>query len=70
MWEDPVVAEVHRIRETLAAECNFDMTAFFADLRRRQAALGERLVLPKQRPEPTADADRVRDSISPADASL
>ena len=47
MWEDPIVAEVHRTREKLAAEYNFDVTAFFADLRRRQAALGGRLVRPK-----------------------
>ena len=52
MWEDPIVAEVHRTREKLAAEYNFDMTAFFADLRRRQAALGERLVPQKKRAEP------------------
>ena len=52
MWEDPIVAEVHRVREKLAAEYNFDVTAFFADLRRRQAALGARLVLATKRAEP------------------
>jgi hypothetical protein len=60
MWEDPIVAEVHRTREKLAAEYNFDITAFFADLRTRQAALGARLVHPKKRPEPAAEADRGR----------
>ena len=48
MWEDPIVAEVHRIREKLAAEYNFDIKAFFADLRKRQTALGARLVHQKQ----------------------
>ena len=43
MWEDPIVEEVHRIREKLAAECDFDIKAIFADLRKRQAALGGRL---------------------------
>ncbi len=52
MWEDPIVAEVHRTREKLAAEYNFDVTAFFADLRRRQAALGARLVRQKKQPNP------------------
>ena len=52
MWEDPIVAEVHRAREKLAAEYNFDVTAFFVDLRRRQTALGGRLVLQKKRAEP------------------
>jgi hypothetical protein len=48
MWEDPIVAEVHRTRQKLAAEYNFDIGAFFADLRKRQAALGGRLVHPKK----------------------
>jgi hypothetical protein len=52
MWEDPIVAEVHRIREKLAAQYNFDVGAFFADLRSRQAALGGRLVFQKKRAEP------------------
>ncbi len=58
MWEDPIVAEVHRTREKLAAECNYDVRAFFADVRKRQAALGARLVHPKKCVEPTAEADR------------
>jgi hypothetical protein len=39
MWEDPIVEEVHRTREKLAAEYNFDVKAIFADLRKRQASL-------------------------------
>lgn len=58
MWEDPIVAEVHRIREKLAAECNFDIAVFFAGLYERQAAHGDRLVQPPKRAEPTADAGR------------
>ena len=50
MWEDPIVAEVHRTREKLAAEFNFDVAAFFADLRKRQTALGARLVHAKSKP--------------------
>ena len=69
MWEDPIVAEVHRIREKLAAKYNFDIAAFFADLRKRQAALGGRLVPPKKRAGPTAEADRSRDSGSPESTS-
>jgi len=68
MWEDPIVAEVHRTREKLAAEYNFDITAFFADLRKRQAALGGRLVHQKKRAEPVygqpcqgLDAERGRE---------
>jgi hypothetical protein len=54
MWEDPIVAEVHRTREKLAAEHDFDIGAFFADVRKRQAALGGRLVPQKKPVEPTA----------------
>ena len=65
MWEDPIVAEVHRAREKLAAECNFDIKAFFAGLRKRQALLRDMLVLQKKRAEPTAEADRGSQSGPP-----
>ncbi|HTU91680.1 MAG TPA: hypothetical protein VMF69_16470 [Gemmataceae bacterium] len=51
MWEDPIVADVQRIREELAARFNFDVKAIFADIRQRQALLGERLVSRKERIE-------------------
>ena len=44
MWKDPIVADVHRTREKLSAEFDFDVKAIFADLRHRQSALGARLV--------------------------
>ncbi|MEX0717643.1 MAG: hypothetical protein WD066_13705 [Planctomycetaceae bacterium] len=53
MWEDPIVAEVHRTREELAAAFDYDVKAIFADLRKRQAGLGTRLVSPKKRPNET-----------------
>jgi len=75
-WEDPIVADIHRTREKLAAEYGFDVQAIFADLRKRQAALGGRLVPPKKRAEPTAEFDRGHDfdssgstPIEPAPAS-
>jgi hypothetical protein len=58
MWEDPIVEDVHRTREKLAEEHGFDIKAIFADLRKRQTALGGRLVLQKKRAEPTAEAGR------------
>ena len=65
MWEDPIVADVHRIREKLAAEFNFDLKAIFADLRKRQAALGSRLMHPKKRAEPLYGPIRInKDSDS------
>ena len=52
MWEDPIVEAVHRTREQLAAEFNFDIKAIFADLRKRQVSLGGRLILQKKGVEP------------------
>ena len=43
-WEDPIVAEVRRIREDLSAKFNFDVSAIFADIRSRQASAGDRLI--------------------------
>ena len=58
MWEDPIVAEVHRNREKLAAECNFDIATYFAGVRQRQMSLGSRLVPQPLRAEPAAETDR------------
>lgn len=49
MWEDPIVKEVHEIRQRLAAEHGFDLKAIFAAIYHRQALLGERLVSPRKR---------------------
>jgi hypothetical protein len=65
MWEDPIVQDVHRTREALAAEFDFDVKAIFADLRKRQAALVGRLVHPKKRAEPMAEVDPGRHLGSP-----
>jgi hypothetical protein len=64
MWEDPIVAEVHQAREKLAAEYNFDIEAFFAGLRRRQAELGGRLVRLGKQAERPAEGDRGPDADS------
>lgn len=65
MWEDPIVAEVHRTREKLAADCKFDVGAFFMDIRKRQASLGSRLIVQKEKAEPHVEAERGQDSNSP-----
>ena len=57
MWEDPIVKEVHEIRKRLAAEHGFDLKAIFSDIYKRQALLGDRLVSPRKRAEPPAEAD-------------
>jgi hypothetical protein len=64
MWEDPILAEVHRTRAKLAAEHNFDVKAIFADLQRRQESLGTRLVRQKKRVESTAEVDQESDTTT------
>jgi hypothetical protein len=44
MLQDPIVEELHRIREQLAAKFDFDIAAIFADMRTRQTLVGDRLV--------------------------
>jgi hypothetical protein len=58
MWEDPIVAEVHRTRRELGEKFGFDVNAIVADIRERQAALGSRLVSLVESAEPSAAPDR------------
>ena len=44
MNDDPIVANVRKVRDELAAAFGYDVQAIFADLRRREASLGDRLV--------------------------
>jgi hypothetical protein len=70
MWEDPIVEEVHQTRKQLAAQFGFDVQAVFADMRKRQSALGARLVTSRKSNEPTDAADRGARSMSNADKGL
>lgn len=66
MWEDPIVKEVRREREKLAAQFNFDVDAVFKDLRKRQSTLGERLVRPRKHgAEPPTAPDRDSATLHP-----
>jgi hypothetical protein len=46
MTKDPIVAEVRRIREELAAKHGFNLKAIFADVRKRQKKSGHKVVSP------------------------
>jgi len=50
MYDDPIVNEVRKTRERLAKEFNYDVGAIFADLRKRQAEWGSRLVYREKKP--------------------
>ena len=65
MLYDPIVDEVRRVKEELAAKFNYDVAAIFEDIESRQALLGDRLVYPKsQRAElaPVLDNDALPSS--------
>ncbi len=47
-WEDPIVADVRRARENLAANFDLDVSEILADLRARQSSVGDRLVRAKR----------------------
>jgi hypothetical protein len=38
MWEDPIVAEVHRIRQAIMAEFDNDLEAYFRYIQRVEEA--------------------------------
>ena len=43
-FEDPIVAELRKVKVQLAAKFNFDVTAMLKDAQRRQKKHGKRLV--------------------------
>ena len=65
MWEDPIVSEVRRVREELAGQFDFELGAIFADLRKRQASLGSRLVRRQKTTKAERPAPDDRDSATP-----
>ena len=40
MWEDPIVAEVRKIRDRHAAAFNYDLDAIFQDLKKQEKRAG------------------------------
>ena len=43
-WESPIVLEIRKVKERLAAKCNYDIDAMFRDLREREKTSGHRYV--------------------------
>ena len=54
MWEDPIVAEIHKVREATAEKFNCDIDAYFADLQAREASSGRQYVSGPPSPEEQA----------------
>jgi len=51
MQNDPIVDAIHRLRESLAREFDFNVSAIFADMRTREALVGGRLISPIANPD-------------------
>jgi len=52
MIEDPIVAEIHQIREEYARRFNYDLDAMFRDIQEKQLRSGRTYVsFPPNRPE-------------------
>lgn len=54
---DPIVEEIHRVREEYAAEFNFDVDAMFEDLNRKQSQSDRRIVSFAKDGKPKQDVD-------------
>ena len=61
---DPIVDEIHRIRESIAKSHGNDLNAIVADMQSRQAVHGKQLV--RREPKLVAEADSV---LTPPPAS-
>jgi hypothetical protein len=48
MWKDPIVEEIHAIREKIARECDYDIRKIMARLREKEKEHPERLVRKEQ----------------------
>jgi hypothetical protein len=69
MNDDSIVASVRKVRDELAAAFDYDVHAIFADLRRREADVGDRLVRQSQMQRPNQAMHPSGDSgCSPAEA--
>ena len=44
MWQDPIVEEIHRIRDEYAKKFNHDFHAICEDLRKKQSISGHKVV--------------------------
>ncbi len=49
MWKDPIVEEIHLVREKIAKECNYDLKQIVNRMRKREKAHRERVVSKKLR---------------------
>ncbi len=57
---DPIVEEIHKIREEYAAEFDYDIDAMFEDLNKRQAESNHKIVsFDKKNRQKQTDEDKI-----------
>nr|VFJ73991.1 MAG: hypothetical protein BECKFW1821C_GA0114237_105620 [Candidatus Kentron sp. FW] len=44
MWKDPIIEEIHKIRDEHAARFNYDLEAIYQDLKRSEQESGRETV--------------------------
>jgi len=49
MWKDPIVEEIHLVRDKIAKECNYDLKQIMTQLRKREKEHRNRVVSKKLR---------------------
>lgn len=69
LYDDPVVAEIHRIRAEMLAECGGDFEKLMVKVREDQAKSGLVILKAPRRDAGTIDAFVAADSSSPATAA-
>ena len=63
MTPDPIVDEIHRIRDAHAAKFNFDLRAIFLDLQERQSHSGREYVSFDPQPCHATEPREVTDAV-------
>jgi hypothetical protein len=59
MWTDPIVEEIHKIRQEHAAKFGYDLRAIVRDYQRRQELSGKKIVsFIKTKEQETARTER------------
>jgi hypothetical protein len=56
MWRDPIVEEIHRVRDEQAEKFGYDLHAICEDVRKKQATSGRKLVTRRARKPAVHDA--------------
>ena len=61
MWEDPIVAEVRKVREEHAEKFNYDLLAIYRDLKEQEKKSGRAFVsYPPRRCKPVSQVTSIQ----------